>query len=63
MRPVGQDEKKTESAGVVLFGETLSKAKAGDVEAMTELGAMYVLGTGVIQDIIHRDALDLRGLD
>ena len=48
---VGQDAKKVESdAAVVLFEETLTKAKGGDADAMTNLGSMYRTGSGVIED-------------
>ena len=47
---IGEDEKKAKSAAVVLFEETLSKAKAGDVAAMFNLGVAYDNGEGVIED-------------
>ena len=50
---VGQDKKKAKSAAVVLFAETLSKAKAGDVAAMSNLGVMYDKGEGVIEDDVE----------
>ena len=47
---VGQDEKKAESDADIPFEETLSKAKAGDVAAMFNLGVAYDNGKGVIED-------------
>ena len=46
-------EKKDESDEVVLFEAMLSKAKAGDADAMSNLGLMYANGTGVIQDAVE----------
>ena len=61
---IGEDEKKAKSAAVVLFAETLSKARAGDVAAMFNLGVAYDNGEGVIEDDKeavkwHRKAADL----
>ena len=45
---ISEDEKKTKSATVVQFEETLSKAKDGDVATMFNLGVAYDNGEGVI---------------